>query len=82
MDGELINLRYGEVYRNKGGGEFRCTTPDLPGYELGVERLQNVKTGWTFRAHGIREYPDGTIEWDYSSGGYFDERFIRNAKMA
>ena len=62
----------GKVYRNRYGGIFACVShPNLP-YSPGVARMRNVKTGWTFRAVGIVLYEDGTIEWDYSTGGYFD----------
>lgn len=80
MPRELVNLKYGEVYHNRGGGDFRCVTPPWMQYPAGEGRMQNVKTGWTFRAHGIVQYADGTIEWDYSTRGYFDEGRIRDAK--
>lgn len=34
--------------------------------------LENVESGWTFMAHGIRFNGD-KIYWSYSSGGYFKE---------
>lgn len=74
MARKLTKLKCGEVYRNRGGGEYRCVTPGWLPYETGEERMQNVKTGWTFWAHGVVQYPDGSIEWDYSTGGYFEER--------
>ena len=69
-----VVLETGKVYRNRGGGEFRCISPRYLPYAKGEARMENVKTGWTFLAHGVQMYPDGTIEWDYSSGGYFNER--------
>lgn len=33
--------------------------------------MQNRKSGWTFTAHGIGMYADGSIDWDYSTGGRF-----------
>lgn len=77
MEGRIrrnVKLEAGKVYRNRGGGEFRCVTPQHLPYDRGEERLENVKTGWTFRAHGVTKYPDGIIEWDYSTGGYFREK--------
>ena len=70
---KYVKLTPGEVYRNRNGGEYRCITPAHLDYPDGEERMVNVKTGWTIRAHGVQIYPDGTIEWDYSTGGYFDE---------
>ena len=61
-------LTEGHVYPNRGGGSFRCLsvtgTPD--------PILKNVSSGWTFTAHTITMYQDGTIEWDYSTGGHWD----------
>ena len=45
------------IYTNKGGGSYIC---------LEAEK-------WTFVAHGCQMYEDGTIEWDSSTGGYFEE---------
>lgn len=74
-----VRLIYGKVYKNSNGELFRCVTPQfLPGYGGGEERLRNAKTGWTFRAHGVRILPDGTIDWDYTTGGYFEERRREN----
>lgn len=73
MDRNIAVLESGRVYRNRGGGEYMCVTPTWLDYPAGEARMRNVKPGWTFRAHGIQMYPDGTIEWDYSSGGYSDE---------
>lgn len=58
----------GKVYRNHGGGTFRCLR------ELGgtTVEMQNTKSEWTFTAHGCRIYGDGTIEWDYSTRGRFE----------
>ena len=58
----------GEVYRNQGGGSFLCkTAPDQAGGQI----MQNTVSKWTFRAQGIGIYEDGSIDWDYSTGGYF-----------
>lgn len=62
----------GEVYRNRGGGEFICATPLHMPYPAGEARMRNIKTGWTFRAVGVVQYEDGSIEWDYSRGGWLE----------
>lgn len=35
--------------------------------------LKNLKTGWTLLAHGIGYYTDGSIDWDFSTEGHFEE---------
>ena len=58
------------TYRNRGGGEFLCRWV----FPSGVDAImQNIASGWTFTAHGIRRYADGTIVWDYSTGGRFED---------
>lgn len=59
----------GEIYRNAGGGSYLCKRAS--GSESA--RMVNVKSGWDFIAHGLRRYFDGSIEWDYSTGGCFGE---------
>lgn len=57
----------GKIYKNKGGGTFKC----LRGFQ-GNAVMVNVLSGWTFKANGCLEYEDGSIEWDYSTGGHFE----------
>ena len=56
----------GEVYENAGGGRFTCRSSNG-----NHGRMQNIASGWDCVAHGIVRYEDGTIEWDYSTGGQF-----------
>ena len=58
----------GKVYHNHGGGDFKCT--HVFAYRRAAE-MQNIRSGWTLVAHGIRQYTDGSIEWDYSTDGTF-----------
>lgn len=58
----------GQIYRNHGGGEFRCLRGLRDPYDA---VMQNTASGWILQAHGCGVYPDGTIDWDYSTGGYF-----------
>lgn len=62
----------GKIYKNQGGGTFRCLRS---GGFLGDHEatMQNVASGWTFTAKGCGIYEDGTIDWDYSTGGRFEE---------
>lgn len=61
----------GAGYWNQGGGVYDCIS--VQGERIAV--MQNRKSGWTFTAHGIGMYADGSIDWDYSTGG----RFINDA---
>lgn len=58
----------GQIYRLRPGGEYRCLQDLNEPYHA---VLQNTASGWTLRAHGCGVYPDGTIDWDYSTGGFF-----------
>lgn len=73
MARKLFNPVYGQVYENKGGGKYQCVTPPHLNYPDGEARMMNIASGWTFRAVGVVQYEDDTIEWDYSSGGYFSK---------
>lgn len=57
----------GNVYRNEGGGEYLCVKI----LSTGDPVMQNTASGWTFHAHGVGIYPDGTIDWNWSKNGYF-----------
>ena len=37
----------------------------------GTAIMQNVASKWTFRAHGLGMYEDGSVDWDYSTEGRF-----------
>ena len=61
-------LEVGKTYKNRGGGEFRC----LAALTDDKYVLVNVKSHWRLTAHTITMYDDGTIEWDYSTDGFFE----------
>lgn len=62
----------GETYENHGGGVFRCLKVfGRRSRWSGV--MQNIESGWTFVAKDILRYPDGRIEWMYSTQGHFEE---------
>lgn len=65
---QLFSPKVGKTYTNNGGGTFRC----LQSFGADADFI-NTKSGWRFQAHGCRLYDNGTIEWDYSTGGYFEE---------
>lgn len=58
-------LATGRVYTNRNGSDYLCKAIREPGCYI----MERVKDGWTLEAHIITMYPDGTIEWDYSTGG-------------
>jgi hypothetical protein len=59
----------GRIYTNRGGGAYRCIKSE----EYGTPVFQNTKSGWTFQAKGVIQYVDGTIEWDHSINGHYEE---------
>ena len=59
----------GEIYENAGGGSYKCESVNFDGSAWMV----NVKSGWELLAHGVGRYPDGKIDWNYSTGGHFTE---------
>ena len=59
----------GKEYHNQGGGSYKCLEVRI--YN-GTAVMQNISSKWTFVAHGLGMYHDGSIDWDYSTGGYFD----------
>ena len=61
----------GGVYENESGGIFRCL--GAAHWINNAVVMQNVRSGWTFKAHGVGIYKDGRIDWDYSTDGYFAE---------
>lgn len=69
MQGKRITPEQGKIYRNKGGGEFFC----IRGFD-GNAIMRNTASGWIFKANGVIQYEDNTIEWDYSTGGHFGHR--------
>ncbi len=65
--GKIFEPETGKVYKNRGGGNYICITG---GAFSSV--MKNLASGWIFTAYICRQYTDNTIEWDYSSGGRFD----------
>ena len=68
--GEPFVPKFGEIYRNAGGGRFECMSRVN---DLGFATMRNVKSGWQFIAKEIIRYCDGSIEWSHSVGGQFME---------
>lgn len=60
----------GDFYDNRNGQTYQCIAP---GEEPFSAVMENVKSGWRFTAHRIVVWPDGYIEWGFSTSG----RFVR-----
>ena len=81
MEKKYIVPAVGKVYITRAGGEYLCKgnrcyfseTDQQRAVSIGehAATFERVKDGWTLTAHGVLEYGDGTIEWNYSSGGHF-----------
>lgn len=81
--GQPLTPTVGQVYINRGGGRYLCralvtdhgtqyfNAAGSSSSTVGIFR--NVETGWTFTAKGVIQYVDGTIEWDHSTDGRFEE---------
>lgn len=65
MAGVRITPEQGKLYSNKGGGKFFCLN------NIGWDAIMiNVSSYWCFKAHGVVQYEDGSIEWDCSTEGH------------
>ncbi len=81
MEKQYIAPVAGQIYRNRNGGEYLCTGNAFYENDARRERavslgehtayMKRVKDGWSLIAHGVIQYEDGTIEWNYSTGGHF-----------
>lgn len=80
--GQRMEPAIGQVYTNRGGGQYRCIEkasvgPTFYNSEGGFSNasavFQHIESGWTFTAKGIVQYIDGTIEWDHSINGRFEQ---------
>ncbi len=69
----------GQIYSlaSESGGEFYCER--LQHGSAFTAWMVNVRSGWRFLAHGVGIYPDGRIDWDYSTDGRFT-KFMEEAK--
>ena len=63
----LVDPEEGKTYRNRNGCTYVCTRRIDAETAVMVRELD----GWTLVAHRVRQFEDGTIEWDYSTGGYW-----------
>ena len=56
-------------YKNKNGQHYVCISGEAPDGTTAI--MRRLSDGWQLVAHNVRQYEDGTIEWDYSTGGHW-----------
>ena len=61
-------LVVGKIYRNSGqsGTQYQY---------LGDGWFISVMSSWKLKAHGIHLRDSLTVDWDYSTNGYFDKDY-------
>jgi hypothetical protein len=71
----------GKIYElaSPSGGRFYCES--RPSGSLFNAWMVNVLSGWSFLAHGVGIYPDGRIDWDYSTDGRFTRFQLEGAQV-
>jgi len=71
--GQIYTNRNGCGYRCTGNHTYLCEETEQRSLALGehVAGMERVSDGWELSAHGVIQYEDGTIEWNYSTGGHF-----------
>lgn len=62
-----INPVEGVTYHNRNGADYVCQSSGWNGTAI----VRHTISGWTLTAHDIRQYEDGSIEWDYSTDGHW-----------
>lgn len=73
MAAKYFKPEAGTIYLNKSGETFLClSTWEGPkiGREMTAE-FERQPDGWRLIAHGVAQFADGTIEWDYSTEGHW-----------
>lgn len=81
MERQYIIPVIGQIYKNRNGSDFLCTgnkayetdEQEQRALSLGEHwsSMERVKDGWSLIAHGVIQYEDSTIEWNYSTKGHF-----------
>lgn len=78
---EHIIPEKGKTYCNHAGGEYICEEV-LHEKNPCVCVLRRLSDDYTLKAHEIFEYPDGTIQWGYSTGGYWPDGYCKKKKLS
>jgi hypothetical protein len=64
---ELITPVEGQVYLNRNGRQYRCISARNPERPI----MQRLSDYWTLTAVRVRQFEDGTVEWDHSVDGHW-----------
>ena len=64
---ELIAPVEGQVYLNRNGRQYRCISARNPERPI----MQRLSDYWTLTAVRVRQFADGTVEWDHSVDGHW-----------
>ena len=76
MDSKRALLKVGSLYKlhDRDGYvlEVLRNISDDP-YSAYTSRVRSTITGWTMTIHGVNQYEDGSIDWDFSTDGFFTE---------
>ena len=76
---EHIIPEKGKTYFNHAGGEYICEEV-LHEKNPCVCVMRRLSDDYTLQAHEIFNYPDGTIQWGYSTGGYWPDGYCKKKK--
>ena len=82
MKRKAIYPKYDRIYTHKDGGQYKRPDPmTAPWMDKGPFDsfpdgfwLENINSGWICFCWGVAEYEDGTIDWNYSTNGFFKNR--------
>lgn len=74
MKGSYFVPQVGQVYQNRNDRSYLCLSVEKrPLLNDTTAQMRRTSDGWTLTAHGLIRYEDGTIEWNYFTGGRWSE---------
>ena len=71
-EAKRIIPREGVVYENRNGWRYLCVASPTEKDTDDAATMQRVSDGWTLKGHNVYLYPDGSIEWDFSTEGHWE----------
>lgn len=74
MKSHYITPEVGRIYTLRGGGDYEClSVTDADRVKQGEcsAVFLRVSDGWKSTVHGLQKSDNGTVEWDYSTGGHW-----------
>ena len=78
---EHIIPEKGKTYCNHAGGEYICEEV-LHDENPCVCVMRRLSDDYTLQAHEIFIFPDGTIQWGNSTGGYWPDGYCKKKKSS